>query len=143
MRILLFFGYVPNNTLCININRASPPNTLISLVRPEVPLFVLGEYTFLPNTFVSQWYPDTARQSSSFSMHSSVKVILFSIKKTLSQRHYNGLIVSKKAFPCSLIHVNSIQWNPDLRTLLGPTQSVLISEVSSSQGFLVKVLDIC
>ena len=36
---------------------------------------------------------------------------------------------------------NVIQWNPDLRTLLGPTQSVLISEVSSSQGFLVKVLD--
>ena len=34
-----------------------------------------------------------------------------------------------------LFSVFFIQWNPDFRTLLGPTQSVLISEVSSSQVF--------
>ena len=30
---------------------------------------------------------------------------------------------------------NQIQWNPSMRTLLGPHESVLIIEVSTFQGF--------
>ena len=35
----------------------------------------------------------------------------------------------------SVQNTKCVQWNPQMRTLLGPESSVLIREVSSSQGF--------